>query len=257
MAAGLFGRMLREARNERVEVRSAGTMTGGGSPASEGAVAACAEVEVDLGKHRSTALTSDSIHWADIVLCMEYYHSSVILESVPGASTKTHLLGEFGPPEDSLEVWDPVGQPLSKYRLCRDRLFDCLRGLLDYLPRLESRRETIVLSSDMSGLPLKREILAHLKSRSKDVLDCGPFGEDAEDDPSAAVDVGRRVAGRLARCGILVGTSGVGMSIAANKIPGVRAALCADPDYAVLSRRIHNANVLCLGAEFMNKERGE
>jgi ribose 5-phosphate isomerase B len=254
MAEGLFRRMLSEQKIENVEVASAGTMSGGGSPASEGAALACRELDVDLSNHLSTGLSNQLIAWADLILCMENHHAHAVAEMVPPASSKTHLLGEFGPPDQSLEIIDPVGLPLSYYRTCRDRLSDCLRGVLGKLPEIQIRSETIALGCDETGLALKNEIKKRLEAAGQGVYDCGPFGEDAADDPTAAIDVGRRVAGRLAQTGILIGATGVGMSIAANKIPGVRAALCADPEYAVLSRELHDCNILCLGAQFQDVE---
>lgn len=254
MAEGLLKRMLQEGRIENVSVRSAGTMTGGGSPASEGARTVCREVGVDLSNHRSTALSGSLLSWADLILCMEHHHAARVSELAPAASAKTHLLAEFGPPEDSLEITDPVGMPASHYRICRDQLSECLKGLIEHLPRLRNRQETIAVGCDERSLDLKNHILAHLRKKGKEVDDCGPYGAEGGDDPSAAIDVGRKVAARLASFGILIGGSGVGMSIAANKIPGVRAALCADPDYAEQSRAFHDVNVLCLGSNFLEPD---
>ena len=250
MAEGILKRMLAEGKIEGFEVRSAGAMAGGGSPASEEAVSACRDIGVDLSTHRSTRLTADLVSWADLILCMENRHAEMVVDLSPTASAKTHLLGEFGPADGVLEVPDPIGMPLPGYRECRDHLFDSLRGLLGQLPQLQTRWETIVVGCDASGIELKKVLLEHIKSVGRNVLDCGPSeSSDEGDDLGAVVDVGRRVGGRLARFGILVGISGIGMSIAANKIPGVRAALCANPEYAVLARELHDANVLCLGSE--------
>lgn len=254
MAEGLLKRILAEASLQNVEVRSAGVIASGGSPASEGATAVCAEVGVDLSQHRNSPLTSQLVSWADVILCMEHYHSHAVSELVPGASGKTHLLGEWGPPSESMEIPDPAGAPLSQYRHCRDRLRVLLKSFSEDLPRFQSRSRTVALGCDESGLVLKDQIAGYLKDMEWGVLDCGPFGADATDDPSAAADVGRRIAARLVRTGILVGSTGVGMCIAANKIPGVRAALCADPDYATKARALHDANVLCLGADFVDIE---
>ncbi len=254
MAEGLLKRMIREGKIESVGVRSAGTMTGGGSPASEGAQVVCREVEVDLSDHRSTPLTGSLISWADLILCMEHHHAHRVSELSPSASAKTHLLAEFGPPEESLEISDPVGLPISYYRLCRDQLFQCVKGLYDHLPRLLNRHETIAVGCDEKSIELKNLICKHLQSKGKEIEDCGPYGLEVGDDPSAAIDVGRKVAARLASFGILIGASGVGMSIAANKIPGIRAALCADPDYAEQSRAFHDVNVLCLGSNFLEPD---
>jgi RpiB/LacA/LacB family sugar-phosphate isomerase len=255
MAEGLLRQMLLDRRIEGVEVRSAGTMTGGGSPASEGSQAACREVDVDLSRHRSTPLTHELVSWPDLILCMENYHATTVTDWAPSASAKTHLLGEFGSADDPLEIPDPVGLPLSHYRKCRDHISECLRGLLNQLPDIQNRWDTLFLGSDETGRDLKVAIVKHLVGLGRKVQDCCPSGVESMDDLGAVVDVGRRVGGHLAKWGILVGISGIGMSIAANKIPGVRAALCPDVQHAVLSRELHNANVLCLGARTVDEEK--
>jgi ribose 5-phosphate isomerase B len=254
MAEGLLKHHLRKAGIEGVEVRSAGTMTGGGSPASEGALLVCREAEVDLSSHRSTPLTHELVSWADIILCMENYHATTVIDLVPSASAKTHLMGEFGPADEPLEIPDPVGLPVSYYRKCRDHLSECLQGLVEHLPEIQNRWDTIFIGSDEAGYALKKTITDHLTAAGRNVQDCGPSNADSMDDLGAVVDVGRRVGGHLAQFGILVGITGIGMSIAANKIPGVRAALCSDTHYAILSRELHNANVLCLGARTLEPD---
>lgn len=254
MAEGLMKRMLREGRIEDVEVRSAGTIAGGGSPASEGAIDACREVEVDLTEHYSTHLSPQLVTWADLILCMENYHAVSVTDYVPSTSSKTHLLGEFGPPDKSLEISDPVGLPISYYRACRDRLFDCLQGVLKKLPTIKTRSEMIALGCDEGGGDLMAEIRKHLTSKELEVFECGVFGEETAAGPDVAIDLGRKVAAGLAQTGILVGTTGIGMSIAVNKIPGVRAILAANPQYAVESRALHDANVLCIGSKFLDTD---
>ncbi len=254
MAEGLLKHMVAEAGLKGVEVRSAGTLTGGGSAASEGALLASREVGVDLSHHRSRPLTHELVSWADLIVCMENYHVTMVVDLAASASAKTHLLGEYGSLEDSLEIPDPVGLPLSFYRECRDRMQDCLRGLLAHLPEIKNRWDTIFVGSDLTGTELKKSILAHLQATGRKVQDCGPVGNASLDDLGAVVEVSRRVGGRLAQFGILVGISGIGMSIAANKIPGVRAALCPNTEYAALSRELHNANVLCLSARALNAD---
>src|SRR3989304_599722 len=114
MAEGLLKRMLGESSLENVEVRSAGGLASGGSPASEGAVNVCSEIGVDLSRHRNSALTQQLVSWADVILCMEHYHAHAVSDLLPSASGKTHLLGEWGSPEESMEVPDPVGAALSQ-----------------------------------------------------------------------------------------------------------------------------------------------
>jgi len=255
MAEGLLRKMLREEGRDHVEVHSAGTIAGGGSHASENAAIACREVDVDLRGHRSTALSAQLITWADRVLCMENYHVSTVTRLVPHASRKTHLLGEFGPPDQMLEIADPVGLSLSVYRACRDRLSDCLRGVLEKLTDVRSQRRAIALGCDEAGLDIKDRIRKHLTEKDLQILEGDPIGEETGDDPSAAIGVARRIAGGLAYTGILVGETGLGMAIAANKLYGVRAVSCSEPEQAILGRKKYDANVLCLGASSLDPEK--
>jgi ribose 5-phosphate isomerase B len=248
MAEGILNLLIRDGGIQGIEVRSAGTLTVGGAPASESSRIACQEIGIDLTRHRSVPLSHELISWADLILCMENHHASMVIDILAPASAKTHLVGEYGPPTESLEIPDPVGLPLTHYRRCRDRLLDCLRGLLNHLPDIRSRWDTIFVGSDSVGMETKKKILHYLGKTGRRAQDCGPVANSSLEDLGAVVDVGRRVGARLAQFGILVGVTGIGMSIAANKIPGVRAVLCLNTEYARLSRELHNSNVLCLSA---------
>lgn len=106
----------------------------------------------------------------------------------------------------------------------------------------------IAIGSDHGGYSLKQEIIAHLKDRGLEYKDFGAFSEESCDYPVYAASVGQAVAGGGCERGILICGTGIGISIAANKIDGVRAALCGDCYSAEMSRRHNNANVLALGA---------
>ncbi len=104
----------------------------------------------------------------------------------------------------------------------------------------------IAFGSDHGGLELKNFLLNDLRSRSIAVHDCGTYGPESVDYPDYARAVARRVAAGEVDRGVLICTSGIGMSIVANKFPGVRAALVYDADGARLSREHNDANVLVL-----------
>ncbi|AND83410.1 ribose 5-phosphate isomerase B [Clostridium tyrobutyricum] len=105
----------------------------------------------------------------------------------------------------------------------------------------------IALGSDHAGFPLKREIMEHLKTKNIEFKDFGTFSEDSCDYPDFAERVGEQVASKNYEFGILVCGTGIGISISANKIPGIRAALCGDTFSAHASREHNDANVLALG----------
>ncbi len=106
----------------------------------------------------------------------------------------------------------------------------------------------IALGADHAGVEAKRRLADLLRREGHEVADLGTQGEASVDYPDFAQAVARAVAGGSAPRGILVCGTGIGMSIAANKVPGVRAAKCNDPLEARLARAHNDANVLCLGA---------
>lgn len=105
----------------------------------------------------------------------------------------------------------------------------------------------IALGADHGGFNYKNKIKEYLLANSIEVVDCGTFSSDSCDYPEIAQKVGYLIASGEADKGILVCGTGIGMSIAANKIKGVRAALCSDTFSARLTREHNDSNILCLG----------
>jgi ribose 5-phosphate isomerase B len=104
------------------------------------------------------------------------------------------------------------------------------------------------VGSDHAGYPAKEHLKRWLAERGHDVEDVGTHGTASVDYPDYAGQVGRLVASGTVQLGLLVCGSGIGMSIAANKVKGVRAAVCTEPFSSRHARLHNNANVLCLGA---------
>ena len=112
----------------------------------------------------------------------------------------------------------------------------------------------IVVGADHRGYELKDEIAAALKQAGHEVLDVGTHSADSVDYPDYARAIGGALTDGLAERGVLVCGSGVGASIAANKIRGVRAALCHDTYSARQGVEHDDMNVLCLGARVIDSE---
>ncbi|HEB12307.1 MAG TPA: ribose 5-phosphate isomerase B [Actinobacteria bacterium] len=110
----------------------------------------------------------------------------------------------------------------------------------------------LVIGADHAGYKLKQYLVEHLKKKGYDVLDVGTFDETSVDYPDYAVKVGRRVAGGEFSKGVLVCGSGAGVSIAANKIQGIRAATANDIESAKLIRAHNDANVLTVGSRLVD-----
>src|SRR3972149_3609880 len=108
--------------------------------------------------------------------------------------------------------------------------------------------KTVAIGADHGGYELKQSIAAYLKELGYAPLDCGTFSTEAVDYPDFALAVAELVASGRAWRGIVVDGAGIGSCMAANKVPGVRAAMCYDQATAVNSREHNDANVLTLGA---------
>jgi ribose 5-phosphate isomerase B len=110
----------------------------------------------------------------------------------------------------------------------------------------------IAIGTDHRGLAHRDALAARLREAGHVVTDCGGQAPGPIDYPAPALAVGRLVAGGGADLGVLVCGSGIGVSIAANKVRGVRAALCHTPEQAAGTRRHNDANVLCLSGDAVN-----
>lgn len=106
----------------------------------------------------------------------------------------------------------------------------------------------ISIGCDHGGYTLKETIVSHLKDKGYEVEDCGCYSQDSVDYPVYGKAAAQLVAQGKADYGIVVCTTGIGMSIVANKIKGVRCALCTDTTCARLTKEHNNTNVLALGA---------
>ncbi len=114
-----------------------------------------------------------------------------------------------------------------------------------------SAAPAVAIGADHGGFALKERLMVLLRQRGCTVTDCGTYSTDSCDYPDFAHEVARRVADGSCRWGIIVDGAGIGSSMVANKVPGVRAALCYDVSSARNSREHNHANVLTLGASLI------
>lgn len=112
----------------------------------------------------------------------------------------------------------------------------------------------IAIGADHGGFELKEHIVKYLKEKHLEVKDYGTYSEDSVDYPDCAAPVCRAVTDKTADCGILICGTGIGISIAANKHKGIRAALCGDVYSAKMTKQHNNANVLCMGGRVIGRE---
>lgn len=114
--------------------------------------------------------------------------------------------------------------------------------------------KTVAIAADHGGFSLKSALVHRLEAHGIDVLDLGTDSEESVDYPDYAAPVVDAVASGRAERGVLVCGSGIGMSIAANRHPKIRAALVYETEGATLCREHNDANVLCLGARMISED---
>ncbi len=265
MAEGL----LRHALGNKAGVRaiSAGISAVDGQPPSPHAVEALKQVGIDISRQRSRMLTLELINEADCVFGMTKAHVETVSRLFPAAAEKTRLVRDFNKNLSPLEkeIPDPIGRPLEIYEQCRDEIVEGIRLILNFIDQADSfagslpppavePKVKIALGADHAGFSLKESIKQYLTGKGTTVIDCGVGSAESADYP----DYAQRVVGKLQAdkldFGLLVCSTGIGMSIAANKAPGIRAALVHDTRTAQLARSHNNANVLCLAASLLPAE---
>lgn len=109
-------------------------------------------------------------------------------------------------------------------------------------------KQLIYIGSDHAGFANKNELREYLKETGREVTDLGVFNEESVDYPDIAREVAEKVLETPSSLGVLLCGTGIGMSMAANKLRGVRAALCNDENAAEMARRHNDANILAMGA---------
>ena len=109
----------------------------------------------------------------------------------------------------------------------------------------------ISLGCDHGGYALKEHIKAYLESKGHEVVDCGTYSTDSCDYPIFGEAAARKVQSGECERGIVICGTGIGISISANKVKGIRCALCSEPVSAKLTRQHNDANVLCLGGKII------
>lgn len=114
--------------------------------------------------------------------------------------------------------------------------------------------EPVVIASDHAGFDLKQTLIEQLRGMGRDPIDLGPYSADRVDYPDYGKLAAEAIVQGRARRGVLICGSGIGISIAANRHPGIRAALCHDHLTAQLSRQHNDANILVLGARLIGAD---
>ncbi len=259
MAEGLFRKAMGGDNGYRV--LSAGIGAIDGQPPTPHSVAAMRELGIDISGQRSRALTSELVRQANYIFGMTHSHVDTISLLHPGAADKTFLLREFDDTVDPYEkdIADPIGCPYDVYVHCREQIQHSIESLIKFMEQNETLQapatETnstvqFAIGADHGGFDLKELLKKQLMARGMSVKDFGATTKDPADDyPDFAQPAAQAVADGKAELGLLVCTSGVGIYITANKIPGVRAGQAFNEKEADLMKRHNDVNVLCLAGD--------
>src|SRR5436190_3075619 len=234
-----------------------------GQPPSLHAVEAVRELGIDISNQRSRMLTPDLVANADYIFGMTHSHVDVVMLLYPQAAEKTFILREFDDTLDPFEkdISDPIGGSYEVYLACRDQIEQGIVSLLNFIEQYEAyatkgaaTNAMLTIGSDHAGFELKEKIKAHFQQKGVMLRDVGAVSTESSDYPDFALRVAEAVADGNSEFGLLCCASGVGMSMTANKAPGVRAALVFNEEMAKLAREHNDANVLCLGAKFVSPD---
>ena len=263
MAEGLFRHAIRGRGDYRVV--SAGVGAIDGQVPSPHAVRALKDIGIDISRQRSRMLTGDLITQADYIFGMTHSHVDSINLLYPQAAEKTFLLREFDDTLDPFEkdISDPIGCSYDVYAACRDQIEQGIASILNFVEQTtasgpaaqaENSSMSFALGADHGGYELKQALKENLQQRGLNVTDFGANSNASCDYPDFANAVAQSVADRKHQFGLLICTTGIGMSMAANKVPGIRAALVHDEQTATAARQHNDANILCLGARSTTPE---
>lgn len=246
LAAALFERAARR-RGLQVDATSAGVFAKNEERASEGALSVAGEWGLDLAGHRARRLEREDIAGAELVLTMEKTHKQQVIEVAPETAGRVFTLAEYAGSELG-DVQDPYHGPIETYRATARVLEDLAERAVQRFEREHGRpRSRVAVGWDHAGAILRQAVVQALESLQLGVVEFGPNAGESADYPLVARDVARAVASGEAAFGVLLCGTGIGMSMAANKVRGVRAALCHDPYSARMARAHNDANVLAMG----------
>ena len=112
----------------------------------------------------------------------------------------------------------------------------------------------IAFGCDHAGFAIKEKLISYIKSIGNEIVDCGTYSSATCDYTDFALKVAQNIVSKKADKGILICGTGIGMSIAANKVKGIRAAVCWNKETATLISQHNDANIMCAGARFASVE---
>jgi RpiB/LacA/LacB family sugar-phosphate isomerase len=254
MAQAILTKLLQssETGEEKYEILSAGLNTIAGLSASPEAVKTMAAEGIDLTYHKSCQLDANLIHNADYILTMTGAQRDYLQDKFSDKAPVIYTLYEFV--GEDKDIIDPLGRGLDAYQECAAQFKELLPQVFNKLQNIQKpvqNKTKLVIGGDHAGLELKSTLIKVLEAENYEIIDCGTFSAESVDYP----DIAEKVATAVLKhkiMGIIICGTGIGISIAANKIPGIRAALCYNLETARLAREHNDANIVALGARMLD-----
>ncbi len=201
---------------------------------------------INLSSHTSKPLTIEEFENANLILTMEREHKNILTQFNKTnnlTNNKIFTLYEYVL-NKNLNISDPFGSNINTYKKCFNEIYN----LISKINFKNLSEETMIgIGSDHGGFNLKNEIIKYLEQNNISFKDYGTYSTEAVDYPVYAKKVANDVANGTLDKGILICGTGIGISIAANKVKGVRAALCHDVFSAKATREHNDANILTMG----------
>lgn len=263
MAAALLQAAIAERNLQKMfTVSSAGTAASPGTAAADKAADAVARYGCSLKSHRSSSLDHHRVDSAWLILTMTQDHKDQVLRRFPQALERVYTLGEFAgkPYGPDWEVPDPFGQSALVYRNTSDELHRVVQYVANRLEQMEeadkggAAQVKVAFGCDHAGVDLRNVVAEVVEELGHTLIDLGTHSKDSVDYPDFGSKVASAVVTGAADLGIVVCGTGIGISIAANKVKGVRAALCSETYSTRMCREHNNANVLAMGARVIGPD---
>lgn len=231
-------------KRKKVEVESRGLVVQFPEPINPKCEAILKSNGLTMAEHTSKQLTQDDFAQDTYIFTMDLKQKEKIYNEYENA---VNVFVITQATDNGQDINNPYGGALSEYGKCFETLEKIINEITD-IYNFKEEKQMIALGCDHGGYKLKQEIITYLEAKGYEYKDFGCYDEQACDYPVYGQAVANAVANKECEKGIIICGTGIGISIAANKIKGVRAALCHDCFSAEATRLHNDANILAMGA---------
>ena len=242
IAESVLRKYLKDAHRRDIQVESKGLVVLFPEPVHTKAADLVRKSGIEIIDFKASQLTQEDVETSDLILTMNDKQKEKVLEDYHGYKDVA-TINEYA--NDEGAVIDPYGMDDEDYEHCFVQITQLIHKIWNH--KLGGN-EMIGIGSDHGGYELKQAVIKHLEEKGHAVKDYGCYSEESCDYPVYAKAVAEGILKDEVKQGILICGTGIGISITANKIKGIRAALCGDTFSARATREHNNANILALGA---------